>query len=356
MAKRDLARSNRRSAATSRAPRRPRRFSLVGGGAGGAAAEAEASAARSQPLSDPERERIAAALTFARAPATRRAYSSAWRGWVRWAEARGFPLLPADSEHVAAYLAARADDGVSVATLGVIRAAVRAIHADHGVADPTRDGVAAAMLAGLRRELGRPPRQAVGLTGAGLEAIVATAPDTLAGRLDVAMCRTMRDAMLRRSEAAALTWGDIERAADGSGRLLIRRSKTDQGGAGTLQYLAPETMASLDAIRPESAGRERFVFALRGDGGRPPHPASLSERIRAAALRAGLGPGYSGHSPRIGMTRDLAVIGVELPALMVAGRWQSPTMPAHYARGEDAERGAVARYYRAMREGFAPAS
>ena len=28
-----------------------------------------------------------------------------------------------------------------------------------------------------------------------------------------------------------------------------------------------------------------------------------------------------------------------------AGRWQSPSMPAHYARAELAERGAVARFF-----------
>jgi len=110
-----------------------------GNGRGGAAAQ----------LSDSEQQRIADVRSFARAPTTRRVYESAWRGWSAWAQTRGFPELPAAPEHVAAYLAARADEGVSVATLGVIRAAIRAVHADQGAPDPARDGVAAAMLAGL---------------------------------------------------------------------------------------------------------------------------------------------------------------------------------------------------------------
>ena len=40
--------------------------------------------------------------------------------------------------------------------------------------------------------------------------------------------------MLRVSEVAALDCADVERTDDGSGRLTIRRSKTDQEGKGTV--------------------------------------------------------------------------------------------------------------------------
>ncbi len=45
------------------------------------------------------------------------------------------------------------------------------------------------------------------------------------------------------------------------------------------------------------------------------------------------------------MAQDLAAAGVELPALMNAGRWKSSRMPARYTEGQAAGRGAVARYY-----------
>ena len=48
----------------------------------------------------------------------------------------------------------------------------------------------------------------------------------------------MRDAMLRVSEAAVLTWSDIVSEADGTGRLLIRRSKTDAEGEGAVGFLS----------------------------------------------------------------------------------------------------------------------
>ena len=156
------------------------------------------------------------------------------------------------------------------------------------------------------------------------------------GRVDIALISTMRDALLRVSETAALTWEDIEEWDDGSGRLYIRRSKTDAEGEGTVAFLSVQTMENLDAIRGMSSG-EDSVFGLMPNG--------ISTRIKEAARAAGLGEGYSGHSSRVGMARDLARAGTELTRLMTAGRWRSPRMPALYTRNETVARGAVAQYY-----------
>ena len=68
-------------------------------------------------------------------------------------------------------------------------------------------------------------------------------------RVDVALALTLRDGGLRVSEAAALTWKDVERWADGSGRLTILRSKTDQEGKGAVVAVTPACLRALDAIR-----------------------------------------------------------------------------------------------------------
>ena len=49
----------------------------------------------------------------------------------------------------------------------------------------------------------------------------------------------MRDALLRRSEAAALTWADVAFRSDGSARVTVRRSKSDQDGTGATLYVGP---------------------------------------------------------------------------------------------------------------------
>ena len=158
--------------------------------------------------------------------------------------------------------------------------------------------------------------------------------------VDLALLQVMQNGLLRRSEAAVLRWGDVEVHEDGSGRQHVLRSKTDQGAEGSVLYLGPASVAALLAIRPQEAVIDpgASVFGLSAD--------QISRRIKAATKMAGLGAGFSAHSPRVAMAQDLSAAGAEWPELMTAGRWDSPTLPAHYTEAESAGRGAVAHYYR----------
>ena len=141
--------------------------------------------------------------------------------------------------------------------------------------------------------------------------------------------------LLRFSEAAALTWGDVGIRDNGTALINVRRSKTDQEGEGVTLYIGPQAAQSLQSIMPdeELLDRNTSVFGLP--------PRQIGRRVKAA----GLGEGFTGHSGRVGMAQDLAKSGVELPALMTAGRWKSSTMPARYTECQAAHRGAVAKYY-----------
>ena len=99
-------------------------------------------------------------------------------------------------------------------------------------------------------------------------------------------------------------------------------------------------MEALLAIRPNEAVIDPVtsVFGLSA--------GQISRRIKAATKMAGLGEGFTAHSARVGMAQDLSAAGAELPELMTAGRWDSPTMPAKYTEAQATGRGAVARYYR----------
>ena len=165
------------------------------------------------------------------------------------------------------------------------------------------------------------------------------------GLVDIALASVMRDGLLRVSEAAALRWGDVELAGDGSGRIRIPESKTDQEAEGVVLYLGPAAVEALLAIRPEEAVIDAVtpVFNL--------HPDTIRRRLQQAARAAGL-PGWrdiTGHSGRVGMAQDLSAAGFALPELMTAGRWKSPRMPARYTERQAAGRGAVARYYQGGR-------
>ena len=286
-----------------------------------------------------DRERIQSALENSRSPHTRRAYASQWRLWQSWAKGRGVSALPADPEMVAAYLAQRAEQS-KVPTLRLIRAAIAAAHKEAGRADPTAHAGVKRVLSGLARGNGSVD-QAAPLTAEALEAIRAAAPlrrNTRRAAVDVALCSLMRDGLLRRSEAAALRWGDILSAEDGSGRLTLHCSKTDPEGEGCVLYVGQAAMRDLAAVRKAGAQPQDSVFGLSA--------SQISRRIRDAAAAAGLTGQFSGHSPRIGMAQDLAAEDTELPALMTAGRWKSPGMPARYTRSQAVRKGAVARFYR----------
>ena len=304
-------------------------------------------------LSTLDRDRVQRALSASLAPSTRRTYLGHWQAFEAWATARGYAPSPAAPGTVAAHLAHLAASA-GVSTLRVRRAAIGAAHRAMGLPDPAASELVKRALGGLVRQLGDAPHQAAPLTAAALDAIRATAclprsggrirarreSATSArsrGLADIALCSVMRDALLRRQEAAALAWGDIAGEADGSGRLTVRRAKNDQVATGTLLYLGRQAMRDLAAIKPPETAPADRVFRLSG--------SQVSRRIAAAARAAGLGEGFSGHSPRIGMAQDLAAAGTALPELMQAGRWRSSAMPALYVRAQSAGRGAVAKYH-----------
>ena len=59
------------------------------------------------------------------------------------------------------------------------------------------------------------------------------------GKFDLALVVVLSDAGLRRSEAASLTWGDVQRWDDGSGRITVIRSKTDAEAQGAVVAITP---------------------------------------------------------------------------------------------------------------------
>ncbi|MYE23296.1 MAG: tyrosine-type recombinase/integrase [Gammaproteobacteria bacterium] len=273
-------------------------------------------------------ETLAAA---AHSPLTVSTYATYWRQWKVWAEARGVCPRPAVPDDVAEWAAHLHASGLVDKTIAVALAAVGSRHRRDGLADPTK-GKPARVLAGIRRTTPRRPKQARGITADMLPTIRRSLNGHLARR-DWALVLTMRDGLLRASEAAAVEWSHLHRQDDGSAILTIPRSKTDQQGQGATVWLSPRTVRALDRL---SVDRSPF----------PTTPKYVSKRIQQICRRAGLGDGFSGHSCRVGMAQDLVANGATLTQLMIAGRWTTPTMPARYAQHQSLGRGAVAEYHR----------
>ena len=301
-------------------------------------------------------QRVGRSLDNSVSENTRAMYASAWRSFQAWTQVRGNLSFPAAPPVVAAYLAHLAEERqMSVATIRLHKAALAAIHKAAGNPDPTDNEPVRQIMKGIARAHGKGQKQARPLTAEALAAVKATARGrrplgegkrqesaeraSWRGRVDLALLATLRDGLLRRSEAAALTWGDVEFRNDGAALVTLRRSKTDQEAEGKVLYVGRETAQALQTIRPApellDPGISVFGMTTR----------HIGNRVRAATKAAGLGEGYTGHSGRVGMAQDLANTGTELPALMTAGRWKNSKMPARYTERETAARGAVARYY-----------
>ncbi|MCY3875136.1 MAG: tyrosine-type recombinase/integrase [Rhodobacteraceae bacterium] len=282
------------------------------------------------------------------APATTRAYESALRALDAWLADK-----PVTDTTLAEYLRHRHDtDGVSYATLEVIRAAVRFNAKLADVQSPDGSETALVLRRARRTAAARGRGQVAGVRWEQVDAAAAAAVasnrgSSAAGIRDAALLAVMSDAMLRVGEASALDWQDIVREADGSGRLIVRRSKMGQKGEDATLYLGPATMRRLDAWQKVSDARTGPLFQRLDRAGNP--RGSLSERsVRTIIARrvadAGVEGRVSGHSLRVGSAQSLVRAGASMAELKQAGRWQSDRNPAHYTRDERARSGAVARF------------
>ena len=282
---------------------------------------------------------------------TRRTYDTQWRIFTGWCDEVGLVSLPAEPLTVARYLAARAGSGASIATLRLATSAISKVHEWTKLESSCRDPGVRASLKGWGRRLAKPQRQSGALTADVLAVIRLTAvqprrrgrgletPAQAAerGRFDVALAAVLSDAGLRRSEAAALTWGDVQRWEDGSGRITVIRSKTDAEAQGAVVAVTAAAMQALSALRPAGVGGEARVFGLS--------ESQIARRVKVIARAAGLADWeyFSGHSGRVGMARRMAQNGAPTHEIERQGRWkQGGGMVGRYTRGESA--GSALRY------------
>jgi integrase len=162
--------------------------------------------------------------------------------------------------------------------------------------------------------------------------------------------KAVYDAMARRSELVALDVDDFTFLPDGTGRVLIRRSKTDQAGEGNTAYLGRETVRLLQRWIEVATIKEGAVFRRlvgRGRIGERLEVNSVAEIFKRVAAFVRMEPKdvaqVSGHSVRVGATQDLLALNIDLASVMQAGRWKSNRMPMRYGEDVLAARRGMAR-------------
>jgi len=190
-------------------------------------------------------------------------------------------------------------------------------------------------LKGLTNEVSTAQQQAKGFGWTEIQQFIECAGQGLRATRERALLGVAYDTMARRSELVAFNRGDFKFLEDGSGRALIRRSKTDQAGEGHTAYLSPVTVTYLKAWLELAHITKGAVFRrLIGTGfppkkpprrGREPKPRTVLERIGARLRPASVGNIFksvakhiklapedigaiSGHSIRVGATQDLLAL------------------------------------------------
>lgn len=344
------------------------------------------------------------AAVAAMAPATKAAITADLKCFLAWCKSRrpvatAVPAEPETLVHYLRWLAKGSDTRrpAKPATLARRIASIARIHRILGFGEkeplPTQAGMVRDTLKGIRRDKRQRQRQAAPLRlgeemvegqgapeGVTIKALLASCGTDIIGLRDAALISLAYDAGLRVSELVNTEVADLRQVGDGSGRLDIAHSKTDQLGEGALAWLSPETMARLSAWLLASGIAEGPVFRRINVLSSPPDASGhqivrhfigtkpLTRQGVVAILRrrtfvaVDLGEvefepgmegetvrGLSAHSFRVGLTQDLFAAGEDGSGIALALRWSSPTTALRYARELAVGSNAAARVLGKMR-------
>lgn len=298
-------------------------------------------------------------LKIAYAPNTLRSWRADWRVWSEFCNKHDHCVLPASLSALREFLIERIKAGRKRATIEHYLATLNVVHRLAELPSPMDSMEARLMWRGLKREyLSARQRQAKGLTLDAIETILAT--------LDLSIPRDLRDAalisvafetMFRRSELIGLDMENLSVEADGSGRIFLPHSKTDQEGAGHLQYLSPETIELLQQWLDVAGISHGPIFRSTPKSNKADrYDSPLSDRdvariFKGRALAAGLDARLiSGHSTRVGAAQDLVAANFSSAEIMRQGRWKTERMVIRYSESLNAARGAMAQLKKRRRD------
>jgi integrase len=265
-------------------------------------------------------------------------------------ERSGLQFFPAEPKTIRAFIEWCTKEGKKPATIRRYAATIARIHLAAGLLSPCASEPVRLALKEMGKKTTARQRQALALGWKEIKEFIDAAGEGIRADRERALLSVAYNTMARRSELVAFDVEDIEFRPDGSGTILIRRSKADQTGQGSTAYLARETVKWLNVWLKASGVQEGAIFRrLHGQGtiGDRLHADVIADIFKRVARWIGMSQWQvnqvSGHSIRVGATQDLIAHNIDLSSIMQAGRWKSTRMPLHYVEGLVAARGAMAR-------------
>ena len=200
-------------------------------------------------------------LGIEKAPNTVRAYRADLNCYTRWCEDHGAVPFPAAADQVVNYISDLADR-YTVATLQRRLAMLSSFHELQGFESPTGGKLVRTAMDGIKRSLGIRQHQAPAFTLAAFQKVILSLDETVNGQLrDKVVLLLGFTGAFRRGELAALDVGDLN--FDDEGILInVRRSKTDQLGAGQLKAIFYASHPGLCPVRTTQRYLQRIGEAV----------------------------------------------------------------------------------------------
>lgn len=295
-------------------------------------------------------DRVGDYARAARSAATWRAYDTDLRHFAGWCAEQSPPRrgLPASPATVAGYLAALADAGYAPSTIRRRLAAISVAHQLAHADNPTTAPEVSVVWSGIRRTVGVAPARKTALDTELLAKVVTGLDDgVLADVRDRALLLVGFAGCLRRSELVGLDTVDVSETADGL-VLAVRRSKTDQVGAGALVGVTYGSYRPTCPVRAWRAWVQAAAAAGTDLSGGPAfrgvdrhghvgagrlYAGSVARIVQRRVAAAGLDPAaFAGHSLRSGFATAAARAGVADRSIMRQGRWRSAASLDSYIR------------------------
>lgn len=295
---------------------------------------------------------------------TRATYKRCFARFERWARARGLPSLPTTPELVAVYLSALATGKAHVewlsrggrpmrftarrklATLRIAYASIAHAQREAGHDWPRGHPAIVKVMKGIARtfaaDRAMAPRKAQALELDMLRRALTNHRDDLLGLRDRAMVLLSWFGALRRSDGVPLDVEDVRFVTEGL-VITIRRSKTDQTGAGAevaVPFASDHRLCPVRALRAwlDAAGIATgpiFRGVTRHGRVSPTrlHLGSMTTIIKGIVEPAGIDPSrLSSHSLRSGFATSASARGKSLEDIMRQGRWKSANVARGYVR------------------------
>ena len=291
-------------------------------------------------------EEVERLILASRAPATLRAYSSDWRGFVNWCSDLGRSSMPASAPTVAMFVAALVKTH-KPASIGRKIASIAVAHKSAGHESPTQNPMVRAALQGARRTLGTTQSKKVAVRVKHIRMLAASSGDRTIDIRNLALLVVTYAAAMRRSEIVSLDICDV-RFLDEGILLHLSRSKTDQEGAGIDIAIHYGSMPSTCPVRL----LRKWLDCLPDQSGPLFRPVTKAGKIQNDRLSAqavariiqqiaptmGLNPDkVGGHSLRSGFVTDAFASGVPQAVIAKHSRHRSNVI-AGYFREADAFR------------------